>query len=264
MVDVTQDLLGQAFQLPGSPSAPQKPPDPTSKPTAPGPHDVVETTTEELLGPLNEVERKNAPTRLFLAGDRELLRTVPRVSVIGTRRPTPAGRKRAEILCRALVEQRVVVVSGLAEGIDAIAHRTAIDAGGRTIAVLGTPLDRAYPKANAPLQDEIAARHLAVSEFSSGTPTRKSNFPRRNRTMALISHATVIVEAGRTSGTVHQGWEALRLGRPLFLLESLAKSANLGWPQEMLDYGARVLRREEIDSLFEVLPHGTLSAGLPF
>ena len=226
--------------------------------------DFKSFTPEQLLGSLNDVERKNAPESLHVAGDTELLRTGPRVAVIGTRHPSEGGRKRAVFLCRSLVERQVIVVSGLAQGIDTVAHESAIKSGGRTIAVLGTPLDQTYPKANEGLQKEIMRDHLAVSQFPSGRPSRPGNFPVRNRTMALLSHATVIVEAGETSGTLHQGWEALRLGRPLFLLESLVKNEGLKWPRKMVTYGAQVLTRESIETLFESLPQGTLSADLPF
>jgi len=219
---------------------------------------------EELLGPLNEVEKKNSPEKIFLAGDIELLRSGARVSVIGTRRPSPAGVKRAAQLARTLVERHITVVSGLAEGIDTSAHQGAIKSKGRTIAVLGTPLDQSYPKSNQDLQREIIREHLALSQFPSGYPTRPANFPMRNRTMALISHATVIVEAGEGSGSLHQGWEALRLGRPLFLMESLFKNPKLKWPAEMVSYGAQALKRESLDMLFETLPQDTLSADLPF
>jgi DNA processing protein len=219
---------------------------------------------EELLGPLNDVERKNAPEKLFTAGDIELLRSGPRVSVIGTRMPSEQGKKRAEQLCRTLVERQVIIVSGLAQGIDTAAHTLAIKHKGRTIAVLGTPLDKTYPKSNEDLQREIIREHLAISQFPSGYPGRPANFPVRNRTMALISHATVIVEAGEGSGTIHQGWEALRLGRTLFLMESLLKNAALKWPKEMISYGARVLTKDTLESLFEILPQDTLSADLPF
>ena len=103
-----------------------------------------------------------------------------------------------------------------------MAHTAALDEGGHTIAVLGTPLDQVYPKVNAGLQRRIAERDLLVSQFPSGMKVTPKNFPIRSRTMALLSDATVIVEAGERSGTLHQGWEALRLGRLPFLMESVA------------------------------------------
>ncbi len=206
----------------------------------------------ELLGPLNPVERQNAPEWLYLVGDVGLLRPRPRVSIVGTRKPSKEGLSRASRLARDLVGQGVVVVSGLARGIDTAAHAATIDSGGRTIAVLGTPLDVSYPRENAALQRRIAAQHLLVSQFPPRHPSGRTNFPRRNRTMALLSDATVIVEAGESSGTLSQGWEALRLGRELFVLKSLAENEQLAWPREMLRYGARVLA--ETEDLLDTLP----------
>lgn len=211
-------------------------------------------TPEELLGPLNEVERKHAPRALYVAGDIGLCRGCARVSVIGTREASLLGLKRTQDLVGMLVDCGAVIVSGLARGVDTCAHRTAIEAGGRTIAVIGTPLGSFYPRENEELQRKIMAEHLVISQFPEGAQAERKNFAIRNKTMALVSHATVIVEAGEGSGTLHHGWEALRLGRPLFLLESLVKRADLKWPRAMLDYGAQVLTRGNIDVLLECLP----------
>lgn len=212
---------------------------------------------EELLGPLNVVEKKNAPEKLYVSGEKELLRNGARVSIVGSRSATAAGLGRASSLARILVERGVIVISGLAEGIDTAAHEAAMARGGRTIAVLGTPLDAVYPAKNRPLQERIAREHLVVSQFPPGYPSKPQNFPIRNRTMALVSDATVIVEAGEKSGTLHQGWEALRLGRPLFLMESLVRNEALTWPEEMLGYGAEPLSRDNLELLFEMLPEGS-------
>ena len=130
----------------------------------------------------------------------------------------------------------------------------AISAGGRTIAVLGTPLDEYFPAKNRALQERIIREHLAVSQFAPGVPSQRGNFPMRNRTMALLSDTTVIVEAGEKSGSLHQGWEALRLGRPLFLFESLLRDASLSWAAEMERYGAQAFAPGNMDFLFEFLP----------
>jgi len=214
-------------------------------------------TLEELLGPLNEVEKKNAPDELFVAGDVNLLRAGRRVSVVGSRSASGEGLSRTKRLARMLVERGVVVVSGLAEGVDTVAHTTAIESGGRTIAVLGTPLDKVYPAQNRALQERIMREQLAVSQFASGLAGGRHCFPMRNRTMALLSDATVIVEARDGSGTIHQGWEALRLGRPLFLLESTIKTEGLEWPAELLAYGAEVLSEKTVELFFEMLPEGS-------
>lgn len=217
--------------------------------------------TADLLGPFNAVEQKFAPPSLWTAGDVTLLQRHPRVAVVGTRRPSPEGERRTRKLAHLLVDHGASVVSGLAEGVDTIAHTQAIDRGGRTIAVIGTPLDDVYPRSNAALQARIARDHLLVSEFPPGSPVAKGNFPRRNRTMALIADVSVIVEAGESSGTVSQGWEALRLGRPLFLLKSLVDS-GLPWPREMLDYGALVLARPA--DLLDALPSDGLRDAVAF
>jgi len=215
---------------------------------------IRQLSPEELLGPLNDVEEQFAPETLYISGDEKLLREHPRVSIIGTRKPSDKGIQTAKEITQFLTQKRVVIVSGLATGIDTVAHTTAINSGGKTIGVLGTPLDKYYPAENKNLQNEIAANHLLISQFPPGTPIQRHNFPMRNRTMALISHASVIIEAGKTSGTQHQGWEALRLGRPLFIMESLVKDTSLQWPQKLVEYGAQPLRMENLDVLLEYLP----------
>lgn len=214
----------------------------------------VTLTPADVLGSLNDVERKNAPKQLFLAGDLSLLKGGSRVSIVGSRAASEEGLSRARTLARALVAHKITVVSGLAAGIDTAAHTAAIEAGGRTIAVLGTPLDEVYPRENAGLQALIMEQHLAVSQFVPGTKTQPAHFPQRNRTMALLTDATVIVEAGEKSGTLHQGWEALRLGRLLFLLESVANDASLTWPAKMIHYGAQVLSRDTLEAALQDIP----------
>jgi DNA processing protein len=222
---------------------------------------VTGRSTAELLGPFNSVEEKFAPPTLWTKGDTVLLRHHPRVAVVGTRDPTADGQRRARKLVKSLVEHGAIVVSGLAAGIDTIAHTQTIECAGRTIAVIGTPIDEVFPKANASLQQKIAEEHLVVSEFAPGSAVSKGNFPRRNRTMALIADASVIVEAGEGSGTLSQGWEALRLGRPLFLMKSLVES-GLAWPREMVDHGAFVLAGME--ELLRVLPTDGIREAIAF
>jgi DNA processing protein len=219
-----------------------------------GRHHVDERRPEELLGPLNAVESKFAPRLVWAAGHPELLATDPRVAVVGSRKLSPAGEQRARDVSRFLVERSVVVVSGLAEGTDTIAHQTAIETGGRTIAVLGTPIHACYPASNRALQHRIGRDHLLISQFPPGTPVQRGNFVIRNRLMALIADASIIVEAGDSSGTLSQGWEALRLGRQLFILEPVAKDANLEWPAKMIEYGAVPLALDHLSDVMESLP----------
>jgi DNA processing protein len=217
----------------------------------------------EALGPLNEVEDRYAPDTLYLRGDPTLLQGAPRVSIVGSRDASEEGMRRARKLAQLLAKETVTVVSGLAKGVDAAAHLGAMEAGGNTIAVLGTPLNRVYPREHAELQATIGRDHLLVSQFPEGHPITKKNFPRRNRVMALISHATVIVEAREGSGCLSQAWEAVRLGRPLFLMRSTLEIEGLSWPEGLLDYGAYVL--DDIESLLPVLPGtGTPAEALAF
>ena len=210
-------------------------------------------TPAELLGPLDEVEEKHAPEYLYTLGDTSLITSGARVSIVGSRKATDIGLRRARKLSQLLVSQGVVVVSGLAEGVDTAAHTAALEAGGRTMAVIGTPTDKHFPAKNRALQERIASEHLVVSQFAPGSSWDKRSFPMRNRTMALLSDATVIIEAGSKSGTIHQGWEALRLGRALYILESLA-TAGHEWVSEMRKYGAQVLSDSNKELFLESLP----------
>jgi DNA processing protein len=217
---------------------------------------------EQLLGPLNEVEAKHAPKVLFAAGNVDMLRHAARVSIVGSRKATADGLRRARRLSSILAERNIVVVSGLAAGIDTAAHTAALEANGRTVAVIGTPLDQSYPKSNAALQARLALEQLVLSQFAPGSAVHPGNFPIRNRTMALISDATVIMEAADSSGSLHQGWEALRLGRPLFIAQSIVQDKVLTWPEKMLQYGAFILSDSTLDELFALLPDRSLAVEL--
>jgi DNA processing protein len=207
---------------------------------------------EELIGPLNDVEKKYAPKKLYVRGQLSIPLPSPRASVIGSRKASPEGLKAASDIARVLARHDVVVVSGLAEGIDTSAHETAIEEGGHTIAVLGTPLDRVYPRKNLLLQEIIIRHELIISQFPIGYPIQPRNFVLRNRTMALISDASIIVEAGDASGSLHQGWEALRLGRPLFIWGPIIHDRSLKWPEKMVTYGA--IELTDPKEVLDVLP----------
>lgn len=172
---------------------------------------------------------------LFYAGDLSLL-SKPCVSVVGTRQISDNGRHRARKLAMFLASHGVVVVSGLAMGVDTIAHHGALEAGGRTMAVLGTPLNKCSPMENAELQECIYRDHLLISQFASGSQVFPTNFPKRNKLMASLSDATVIIEASDTSGTLHQAAECQRLGRDLFILKSVVDTPTLKWPAKFLKH----------------------------
>jgi len=165
---------------------------------------------------------------LWVAGDTSLLE-MPVVAIVGSRKASPGGCKRAAQLARELVKHGIVVMSGLAEGIDRAAHEAAIEHGGRTIGVIGTPLEKAYPAKHAALQERIYRDHLLLSPFAPGTQTYPSHFPERNRVMARLSRATAIIEASETSGSLHQAIECEKVQRSLFVAESIWASHD--WPK---------------------------------
>lgn len=185
----------------------------------------------------NDLFRRDgeAEPEIYLAGDPGLLLR-PSVSVIGARNVSSDGVRRAGRIAREMARAGIVVTSGLAKGVDAAAHHGALDAGGATIAVIGTPLDKSYPIENAELQQEIWQRHLLVSQFKPGQRTFPSDFPKRNRLMAQLTDASIIVEASDTSGTLHQAAECTRLGRWLFIMKSVAEDPKLSWPAKFLGY----------------------------
>lgn len=187
----------------------------------------------DLLDGLKARDRTRDTGRLYLAGDVDLLKRRC-VAIIGTRNASDAGRKRARQLARQLVERGVIVVSGLADGIDTEALTSAIEAGGHVVAVIGTPIDQAYPAKNKRLQEEIYRDHLLVSQFEPGSRVFPQNFPARNRTMAALSDASVIIEASESSGTLHQAAECGRLGRWLGIAKSVVDDPALRWPTKFV------------------------------
>jgi DNA processing protein len=169
----------------------------------------------------------------------------PRVAIVGARKATQEGRRRAAQLARDCARAGVVVVSGLADGIDHAAHTAAIEHGGRTIAVIGTPLDKVYPTKHAELQRRIYCEHLLLSPFTWGDRFVPTNFPDRNRIMARLAMATVIIEASDTSGSLHQAAESVQVGHPVFIAGGVLDNPKFTWPARFIGEGkplGRVLR----------------------
>ncbi|MGH7498684.1 MAG: DNA-processing protein DprA [Gemmatimonadales bacterium] len=166
----------------------------------------------------------NRPPLLFIAGRWEGAESQRAVAVVGTRKATPDGVRRAQRLTRALVQARFTILSGLAAGIDTAAHTTALETGGQTSAVMGTGLNRRFPGQNAALADRIIqAGGALISQFFPPQPPATWTFPMRNVVMSGLSLATVVVEAGETSGARLQARVALQHGRTVFLLQSLVE-----------------------------------------
>ena len=154
------------------------------------------------------------------------------VAVVGARQASERGRRVAGGIARRLAAERFVVVSGLAEGIDAAAHTSALQAGGRTVAVIGNGLDHCYPRAHGALQRQVAEHGSVVSQFWPETRPSRQTFPMRNAVMAGMCLATVIVEASRTSGTRVQARASLAAGRPVLIHEDVLDQE---WARELVE-----------------------------
>ena len=186
---------------------------------------------------------------LYYSGDLGLI-SRPCVSIVGAREASAQGRTRATRLARELVQRGVVIVSGLAKGIDTAAHLSTLASGGRTVAVIGTPLSKVSPVDNAPIQETIWRDHLLITPFPEGREVFPSNFPKRNRVMAALSDATVIVEANDDSGTLHQAVACQKLGRWLFILKSVVEARE--WPKRFLHIRNTVVL-ERTQQIFDAL-----------
>lgn len=179
------------------------------------------------------------------------------VAIVGSRKPTVEGLRRARKLAAGLSKQGFTIVSGLATGIDRAAHETALELDKPTIAVIGTPLSSSYPREHAELQSVIARKHLVISEvpvcryYRQDWRANRGWFPARNATMSAMTEATIIVEASETSGTLIQARAALHQGRKLFILKSCFERSDLTWPSRFEKLGA--VRVHQVEDVLERL-----------
>jgi DNA processing protein len=201
----------------------------------------------------------DAPRFAFVRGRLELLDGRPAIAVVGTREPTEEGRLRARKLGYLLAKRRILVVSGLARGIDEAAHRGALEIGGDTAAVLGTPLTRVYPREHADLQTLIGTVGILLSQFHPGAGVKRHFFPIRNATMSGLCLGTVVVQASETSGALIQARKCMQQGRKLFIPQSALENPRLTWPKRFLHHGAYAFRT--IDDLMRVLEADRLIEG---
>ncbi len=175
------------------------------------------------------------------------------LAVVGTRNPSSYGAQVTEQLTRELVRAGFVIVSGLARGVDTIAHRAALRAGGRTVAVLGSGLDFIYPAENKRLASEIEANGAVVTEFSFGTKPDASNFPKRNRIISGLTLGTLVVEAGQKSGALITAAFALEQGREVFAIPGPITSVRSQGTNRLIQDGARLVQTAD-DILQELEP----------
>jgi DNA processing protein len=205
---------------------------------------------EEYPGRLLEIY--DPPPVLWVRGEAGLLNRAG-IAVVGTRHPTPYGSGMAEMLSRDLARRGVVIQSGMARGVDTCAHKGAVEAGGRTVAVWGTGIDVIYPKENKRLAEQIAATGGAiVSEFPLGTFPAPQNFPIRNRTLSGMSVGVLVVEAAEYSGTRITARCALEQGRDVYAVPGNATNKNAWGPNTLIKQGAKLTATWE--DIWEDLP----------
>ncbi|MGV3708695.1 MAG: DNA-processing protein DprA [Gemmatimonas sp.] len=181
-----------------------------------------------------------APKSIWIAGSLAVAAT-PCVAIVGTRHASPYGLRVARAIAQACAREGVGVVSGLARGIDGAAHEGALEAGGRTVGVLGTPLDQAFPRQHRALQSQIARDGLLMSEMNPGEHAAAWTFPRRNRIIAALSQLVVVVEAGLKSGALITVEHAHVLGITVAAVPGMIDNAQAHGTNQLLRDGAHVI-----------------------
>jgi DNA processing protein len=201
-------------------------------------------------------EIASPPQQLFVRGHVEVL-SLPQLAIVGSRNATPSGAETAHSFAAHLAARGFCITSGLAEGIDAAAHRGALAARGRTVAVCGTGPDIVYPRQHENLADEIVALGGAiVSEFAPGTPVFRANFPRRNRLISGLSVGTLVVEASLRSGALITARHAMDQGREVFAIPGSIHNPVARGCHQLIRNGAKLV--EQASDIVEEL-HGLLA-----
>ena len=190
------------------------------------------------------LEIPDPPALLYASGRAELLQR-PALAIVGSRNATQQGEANAQALARALSESGLTIVSGLALGIDAAAHRGGLAGAGSTIAVLGTGIDVVYPSRNATLAAEVAERGLLISEFPLGTAPAGQNFPRRNRLISGIARGCLVVEAALASGSLITARAAADQGREVFAMPGSIHSPLAKGCHALIKSGAKLVESAE-------------------
>ena len=210
--------------------------------------------------PAELLQIEDPPLLLHLEGDPAALRHPLRLAMVGSRNPTAQGADHARQFARALAEAGACIVSGLALGIDGAAHEGALEAGGCTVAVVGTGLDQIYPKKHQALAQRIAAQGALISEYLLGTPPLAANFPKRNRIISGLSQGVLVVEAALQSGSLITARQAAEQGREVFAIPGSIHSPQSRGCHALIRQGAKLV--ESAADILEEL-RGQLPAAAP-
>ena len=192
----------------------------------------------------------DAPVMLFYKGDVTVLQT-DSLGVVGTRNPSEYGKMVTEKFCRELVKYNMTIVSGLARGIDTVAHRTVVKNGGKTIAVLGCGLDQIYPPENKNLAKHVIENGVIISEYRIGTIPDPGNFPRRNRIISGLSIGTLVSEASKKSGALITAYQALDQNREVFAIPGPITSRKSHGTNNLIKQGAKLV--QDTDDIIQEL-----------
>jgi DNA processing protein len=216
-------------------------------------HHLITWESERYPPLLREIP--SPPPALYAKGDPDVL-WQPQVAVIGSRNPTAGGKDNAKDFSTELCNQGMTITSGLACGIDSIAHAAALDAGGHTVAVTGTGLDRVYPASSRALAERVQSRGVLVSEFPPGTAPKKSHFPARNRIISGLSLGVLVVEAGLRSGTLITARLAGVQGREVFALPGSIHNPMAKGCHRLIREGAKL-----VENVSEIVQELSSTAG---
>lgn len=197
--------------------------------------------------PTTLLEIPDPPPMFYAKGNLDCLKQ-PCIAIVGSRNASPQGEKNAEDFSQALAQHQYCIVSGMALGIDGAAHRGALKAKGKTIAVVGTGLDIVYPARHRDLAHQIVEQGLIISEFSLGTPSRAQNFPRRNRIISGLSQGCLVVEANTQSGSLITARIATEQGREVFAIPGSIHSPLSKGCHDLIKQGAKL-----VDSIQDIL-----------
>ncbi|MBN2048742.1 MAG: DNA-processing protein DprA [Anaerolineaceae bacterium] len=215
-------------------------------------HQITVLTWEDSAYPRRMLEIHNPPPVLYLRGNL-LLDDEWAVCIVGTRRVTSYGRQVTRELATFLAQNGITVISGLARGVDSVAHKAALDAGGRTIGVLGCGVDQIYPPENRVLAVEMIQSGAVLSDYAPGTPPESSNFPPRNRIISGMSLATIVIEAGERSGALITATFAVEQGRDVFAVPGPIYAPQSVGCNRLIQQGAQpLLRPEELLDLLKL------------
>lgn len=218
-------------------------------------HHVIERRSNDFPELLRQIQ--NPPTLIYVSGDIDCLH-LPSIAIVGSRNPTRAGVSNAGRFAAELAAAGFCIVSGLAQGIDAAAHRGAMDGGGKTVAVVAHGMDRIYPRQHRRLAGQIGASGAIVSEYPLGFPPRREHFPQRNRLISGLCVGTLVVEAARRSGSLITARLAAEQGREVFAIPGSIHNPMSRGSHRLIRQGAKLTETaadivEELGSLVQQL-----------